>query len=215
MDFRFRILESPSNPKSKIQNPKSFMAILNRNLQLDVAHVLIDGERLQERIQALARQIDQDYHDLDDLLLVCVLRGAYIFLADLSRALNRPHALDFMGVSSYGSGMESSGAVQITLDLQEDIAGRHVLIVEDIIDSGRTLAYMRRLLLARSPASLRICALLNKPSRRAVNVPVDYIGFDIPDEFVVGYGLDFDQLYRNLPYIAVLQPAVFAHLLGE
>jgi hypoxanthine phosphoribosyltransferase len=117
-----------------------------------------------------------------------------------------------MAISSYGQATESSGAVRIVMDLKQDIAGRHVLIVEDIIDSGHTLDYMHRLLQARNPASLRICTLLNKGSRRAVDVPVDYIGFDIPDEFVVGYGLDFDEIYRNLPYIAVLKPECFAHL---
>ena len=136
-----------------------------------------------------------------------------MFLSDLSRALKRPHTIDFMGISSYGSGTKSSGAVQIIMDLKQPITGRHVLIVEDIIDSGRTLDYMRRNLLARSPASLRICSLLNKPSRREIDVHVEYIGFDIPDEFVVGYGLDFDELYRNLPCIAVLKPAIFAHLI--
>jgi hypoxanthine phosphoribosyltransferase len=117
-----------------------------------------------------------------------------------------------MGVSSYGAGTESSGAVQILLDLKQDIAGKHLLIVEDIIDSGRTLDYMRRNLLARSPASVRIVTLLDKPDRREVDVPVDYIGFDIPNEFVVGYGLDFGEIYRNFPYIAILKPEVFAHL---
>lgn len=184
-----------------------------QNLLDDVAHVLIDEERLQSRIQELARQIESDYQDTDDLMLLCVLKGAFIFLADLSRLIALPHEVDFMAISSYGSGTTSSGAVRIVLDLKEDIAGKHILIVEDIIDSGRTLAYMRRNLLARSPASLRICTLLNKPSRRAVDVPVDYTGFDIPDEFVVGYGLDFGQLYRNFPFIAVLKPEVFADAL--
>lgn len=136
--------------------------------------------------------------------------GCIHLLADLSRALQIPHQLEFMAISSYGSGTTSSGAVQIMLDLKQDIAGRHVLVVEDIIDSGRTLQYMRRILTARSPATIKIVTLLNKPSRREVDVPVDYIGFDIPDEFVVGYGLDYAQLYRNLPYIAVLKPEVFA-----
>ena len=133
---------------------------------------------------------------------------------NISRALKRPHTLDFMGVSSYGSGTASSGAVQIIMDLKQPIDGRNVLIIEDIIDSGRTLDYMRRTLLARNPASLRICSLLNKPSRREIDVAVEYVGFDIPDEFVVGYGLDFDELYRNLPFIAVLKPELFAHLMG-
>jgi hypoxanthine phosphoribosyltransferase len=185
-----------------------------RNLEADVDYVLIDETKLQTRIQEMAAEIDAYYVDTPDLLLICVLKGGYMFLSDLSRAVKRPHEIDFMGVSSYGSGTESSGAVQIIMDLKQPIMGRHVLIVEDIIDSGHTLEYMRRNLLARSPASLRICTLLNKPSRREVDVQVEYIGFDIPDEFVVGYGLDFDEIYRNLPYIAVLKPDVFAHLGG-
>ena len=184
-----------------------------RNLADDVQSVLIDETQLQQRVSGLAEQLTADYADKDDLLLICVLKGGYVFLSDLSRALSRPHEIDFMAVSSYGAGTSSSGAVQIVLDLKQPLADRHVLIVEDIIDSGRTLAYMRRNLLARGPASLRICTLLNKPERREVDVPVDYIGFDIPDEFVVGYGLDFGEIYRNLPYIAVLKSAIFAHLL--
>jgi hypoxanthine phosphoribosyltransferase len=171
--------------------------------------VLIDEHNLQARIHQLARAIEADYRDLDDLLLICVLKGAYVFLADLTRCLERPHHIDFMGVSSYGAGTRTSGAVQIIMDLKEDIAGRHVLVIEDIIDSGRTLDYLRRTLLARSPASLRICTLLDKSARREVDVQVEYVGFDIPDEFVVGYGLDFNELYRNFPFIAVLKPAAF------
>ncbi|MBK8902900.1 MAG: hypoxanthine phosphoribosyltransferase [Anaerolineaceae bacterium] len=178
----------------------------------DIDRILIDGPQIQERIVSLAAAIDADYADKDDLLLICVLKGGYVFLSDLSRALKRPHHLDFMGISSYGSGTSSSGAVQIIMDLKQPLNGRHVLIVEDIIDSGHTLSYLRQSLLARQPASLKICTLLNKPSRREVDVTVDYIGFDIPDEFVVGYGLDFDELYRNFPFIAVLKPEVFAHL---
>lgn len=181
----------------------------------DVEQVLIDEEQLQARIRELAADIAADYQAADDLLLLCVLKGAYMFLADLSRLLPLTHEVDFMAVSSYGQGTTSSGAVRIVLDLKEDIAGRHVLIVEDIIDSGRTLDYMRRNLLSRAPASLRICTLLNKPERREIDVPLDYIGFDIPDEFVVGYGLDFAQRYRNLPFIAVLKPRVFAHLFTD
>ena len=181
----------------------------SRQLTNDIAYVLIDEVELQRRIRELGEAINTDYQNADELFLICVLKGAYVFLADLSRALARPHEVDFMGVSSYGAETKSSGAVQIIMDLKVDISGRHVLIIEDIIDSGRTLSYMHRNLQARNPASLRIVALLNKPSRREVDVPVDYIGFDIPDEFVVGYGLDYDQLYRNLPYIAVLKPEVF------
>jgi hypoxanthine phosphoribosyltransferase len=174
--------------------------------------VLIDQAAINTRINELAQQIAADYAEHEDLLLVCVLKGGFMFLADLTRAMARPHSLDFMGISSYGKGTTSSGAVQIIMDLKAPIEDRHVLIIEDIIDSGRTLEYMRRNLLTRSPASLRICTLLNKPARREVHVDVDYIGFDIPDEFVVGFGLDFDELYRNLPFIAVLKPETFAHL---
>jgi hypoxanthine phosphoribosyltransferase len=183
-----------------------------RDIWADIATVLIDEESLQTRIKELAGQIEADYEGADDLLLICVLKGGFMFLSDLTRALKRAHNVDFMGVSSYGKGTTSTGAVQIIMDLKEPIENRNILIVEDIIDSGHTLDYMRRSLLARSPASLRICSLLNKPSRREIPVQVDYIGFDIPDEFVVGYGLDFDELYRNLPFIAILKPEVFAHL---
>ena len=188
------------------------MTKMVRDLGSDVADVLIEEDQLQERIRELAAAINDDYKDVDELLLVCVLKGAFVFLADLSRELQRPHQVDFMGISSYESGTRSTGAVRIVLDLKQDIGGRHILIVEDIIDSGRTLEYICRNLMARSPASLKICTLLNKPARREVDVPVDYLGFEIPDEFVVGYGLDFDEIYRNLPYIAVLKPEIFAHL---
>ena len=188
------------------------MTIADHDLNQDIAQVLIDEKKLQERIQELGQIVKEEYRDEDDLLLICVLKGAFMFLADITRALDRPHELDFMGVSSYGASTESSGAVRIVLDLKQDIGGRNVLIVEDIIDSGRTLDYLRRILLARSPASLRILTLLDKPERREVDVPVDYTGFHIPNEFVVGYGLDFAEIYRNLPYIAVLKPEIFAHL---
>jgi hypoxanthine phosphoribosyltransferase len=185
----------------------------NRDLQADIAYVLIEDNAIALRVSELAQQIEAECAGYDDLLLICVLKGGYMFLADLSRKLSRPHSIDFMGISSYGAGTRSSGAVQIIMDLKAPIVDRHVLVVEDIIDSGRTLDYLRRTLLARSPASLHICTLLNKPARREVDVPVDYIGFDIPDEFVVGYGLDFNELYRNLPHIAVLKPEVFQQFL--
>jgi len=188
------------------------MTRADHDLNQDISQVLIDEKKLQERIQELGKLVAQEYKDEDDLLLICVLKGAFMFLADITRALDRPHELDFMGVSSYGASTESSGAVRIVLDLKQDIGGRNVLIVEDIIDSGRTLDYLRRILLARSPASLRILTLLDKPDRREVDVPVDFTGFHIPNEFVVGYGLDFAEIYRNLPYIAVLKPEIFAHL---
>jgi hypoxanthine phosphoribosyltransferase len=149
------------------------MVDATHNLEDDVADILIGEEQLQTRVSELANLIEAEYRDVDDLLLICVLKGAFIFLSDLSRKLKRSHELDFMGVSSYGAGTESSGAVRIVLDLKGDIAGRNVLIVEDIIDSGRTLDYLRRNLLARSPASLRIVTLLDKPERRDVEVPVD------------------------------------------
>lgn len=184
-----------------------------RDLLVDIDHILIDETQLKNRIVELAAEIETAYAEEEDLLLICVLKGGYMFLSDLSKAISRPHEIEFMGISSYGSGTKSSGAVQIIMDLKQPIVGRNVLIVEDIIDSGRTLDYMRRNLLARSPASLRICTLLNKPSRREIDVSVEYVGFNIPDEFVVGYGLDFDEIYRNLPFIAVLKPEVFAHLM--
>jgi hypoxanthine phosphoribosyltransferase len=181
------------------------------DLRDDIDYILIDESALQERVRDLARQIDADYAAEEDLLLICVLKGGYMFLADLSRQLRHPHALEFMGISSYGKGTRSSGAVQLILDLTVPIVDRNVLIVEDIIDSGRTLNYLRGSLLARSPASLRICTLLNKPSGREIDVPIEYVGFDIPNEFIVGYGLDFAELYRNLPFIAVLKPEVIGH----
>jgi hypoxanthine phosphoribosyltransferase len=186
---------------------------VSHNLLDDVAEILISEERIRERTREIAQEIIKDYEEIGDLLLICVLKGAFMFLADLSRELERPHSLDFMGVSSYGAGTVSSGAVRIVMDLKEDIAGRHVLIVEDIIDSGHTLEYLLRTLHARSPASIRICSLLSKPSRREVDVPFDYIGFEIPDEFVVGYGLDFGEIYRNLPFIAILKPDIFADII--
>lgn len=183
------------------------------DLQDNVDYTLITEKKLQARVEELAFQIEEDYKDKDDLILICVLKGGFIFLSDLSRAISRPHHVDFMAVSSYGgTSTESSGVVQIMMDLKQPLAGRHVLIVEDIIDSGNTLTYLRQMLLGRNPASLEICTLLTKPERREVEVDVKYIGFEIPDEFVVGYGLDFDEYYRNLPFIAVLKSEVFAHL---
>ena len=185
---------------------------VRKNFDDDIDEVMIEADKLQARITELAREISADYTHTEDLLLICTLKGAYIFLSDLSRAIARPHKVEFMAVSSYHGGTESSGVVQLLLDLRESITDRHVLIVEDIVDSGNTLSYLRELLLQRKPASLKIVTLLDKPERRTSDVPIDYIGFEIPDEFVVGYGLDFDELYRNLPHIAILKPRVFAHL---
>ena len=180
------------------------------DLQNDIDYVLISDEELDDRITELARAVEADLGEDGRLLLICVLKGGFMFLADFSRALNIPHAVDFMAVSSYGDGTSSSGVVRINLDLKQEIDDYDVLIVEDIIDSGLTLDYLRRLLLERNPRSLRICALLSKPSRHKMDVPVDYVGFEVPDEFVVGYGLDYGEFYRNLPYIAVLKPEVFS-----
>lgn len=172
---------------------------------------LIDEHTLQARIAELGAQISQDYADTDDLLLVCVLKGGMLFLADLMRHINVPHHIDFMAVSSYGANArQSTGAVRIDLDLRSDISNRNLLIVEDIIDSGHTLNYILRSLEARQPSSVKICTLLSKPERREVDIPVDYIGFEIPNKFVFGYGLDLDEYYRNLPFIGVVQPGAYA-----
>jgi hypoxanthine phosphoribosyltransferase len=170
-----------------------------------VGEILIDEEPLQARIAELGAEISRDYAGRD-LLLVGVLKGAVFFLADLMRELSVPCEIDFMAISSYGAGTDSSGVVRILKDLDMNIAGRDVLVVEDIIDSGLTLSYLMRSLTARKPASLEVCTLLTKPERREVDVPVRYVGFEIPNRFVIGYGLDFDQRYRNLPYVAVLHP---------
>lgn len=179
-------------------------------LRDDVARVLIPQEQLQARVAELGQAIDGAYGDDDRPLLVCVLKGAFVFLADLTRRLEVRHEVDFMEISSYGAATESSGVVRILLDLERNVARRHVLIVEDIIDSGRTLDYITRNLRTRGPASLRVCSLLSKPSRRQIDVPLDWVGFEVPDEFVVGYGLDFAEEYRNLPFIGVLKEEVYA-----
>ena len=164
---------------------------------------MIPEAQIQERVRALAAEISRDYEGLN-LLMVGILKGAFIFLADLVRALKIPAEIDFLAVSSYGKATVSSGAVQIIKDLSEDIEGRHVLIVEDIVDTGLTLRYIHDLLLARKPASLKIAVLLDKKERRQVHVPVHYVGFEVPDRFLVGYGLDFAEKFRNLPYIREL-----------
>jgi hypoxanthine phosphoribosyltransferase len=178
-------------------------------LEEHVDHILIDRERIQARVAELAAEISHDYAGVGDVLLVCVLKGAVMFLADLSRQLAIPHAIDFMAISSYGASTESSGIVRIVMDLETSIVNRHVLVVEDIVDSGRTLDYITRNLSTRSPASLKICTLLDKKERRMLPIPVDYVGFEVPDEFVIGYGLDFVELYRNLPFIGVLKPEFY------
>jgi hypoxanthine phosphoribosyltransferase len=172
-------------------------------VEAGVGEILIDEERLQERIHELGREVSTDYAGRE-LLLVGVLKGAVFFMADLMRSLTVPCEIDFMAISSYGAATDSSGVVRILKDLDINIEGRHVLVVEDIIDSGLTLSYLVRNLEAREPATLEICALMTKPERREIEVPVRYVGFEIPNRFVIGYGLDFAQRYRNLPYVGVL-----------
>ena len=162
--------------------------------------VLLPEEELNERIQTLGREISRDYEGRQ-VHMICVLKGGSFFMCDLAKRISVPVSLDFMSVSSYGSGTKSGGVVKIVKDLDEPIKDKDVLVVEDIVDSGRTLSYLLEMLMARGPRSLKLCTLLDKPDRRVVDVNVDYTGFQIPDEFVVGFGLDYDQRYRNLPYI--------------
>ena len=176
-------------------------------LERAVTDVLIEADALQHRIAELGEEISNDYAGRD-LLLVGVLKGAVFFMADLMRNLTIPCEIDFMAISSYGEGTDSSGVVRILKDLDINIEGRDVLVVEDIIDSGLTLSYLIRNLEAREPATLEICALMTKPDRREIEVPVRYVGFEIPNRFVIGYGLDFGERYRNLPYVGVLDPAL-------
>ena len=177
-------------------------------LEQDIDRVLFTEEQLQARVAEIAAQIDRDYAGKQPLL-VSVLRGSFVFMADLVRRITLPCTVDFMAVSSYGAGTTSSGQVKITKDLSESIEGKDVIVVEDILDSGNTLSYLLKLLEARHPASIRLCTLLDKPERRTKPVAVQYSGFTIPDEFVVGYGLDYDEKYRNLPYIGILKPRVY------
>jgi hypoxanthine phosphoribosyltransferase len=181
----------------------------------DIAAVLVTEQQIRERTAELAAKVAADYADEpmdDDLLLIGVLKGAVMFMTDLARALPIPVQLEFMAVSSYGSSTSSSGVVRILKDLDRDIAGRHVLIVEDIIDSGLTLSWLLKNLATRNPASLQVCTLLRKPDAVKVDVPaVRYVGFDIPNEFVVGYGLDYSERYRDLPCIATLHPRVYTN----
>ena len=166
--------------------------------------VLLTEKEVDDRIQAIGEQISRDYAD-KQVHLVCVLKGGSFFMCELAKRISVPVSLDFMAVSSYGATTKSSGVVKIVKDLDETVKGKDVLVVEDIVDSGRTLSYLLEMLKSREPASLRLCTLLDKPDRRVVPVNVDYTGFQIPDEFVVGYGLDYAQRYRNLPYIGVVE----------
>lgn len=174
----------------------------------DVETVLFTAEELDAKVKELGAQITADYQGREPIM-VTVLRGSFIFVADLMRAIDLSCTVDFMAVSSYGSGTSSSGQVNIVKDLSENIEGRDIIVVEDILDSGNTLSYLLKILEARRPASITLCTLLDKPSRRTKDVEVAYRGYSIPDHFVVGYGLDYDEKYRNLPYIGVLKPCVY------
>ena len=180
----------------------------------DIKSVLLTSEQIQTRVVELGDQISNDYRDLvaasgQDLLLITVLKGAVLFVTDLARAIALPTQFEFMAVSSYGSSTSSSGVVRIMKDLDRDINDRDVLIVEDVVDSGLTLSWLLRNLTTRHPRSLRVCTLLRKPDAVGANVDITYVGFDIPNEFVVGYGLDYDERYRDLPYIGTLDPRVY------
>ena len=179
------------------------------DVQADLKHVLYTKEQIQQRITELAAQIDKDYEGRE-LLIVGVLKGAVMVMADLARALHSHVSMDWMAVSSYGSGTQSSGVVRILKDLDTDLMGKDVLIVEDIIDSGLTLSWLMSNLSSRGPASVEVCTLLRKPEAAQVDVPVRYIGFDIPNEFVIGYGLDYNERYRNVPFVGTLAPHVYS-----
>ena len=182
---------------------------MNDNMKEDVLRVLLSEDEIREKVRELGGKITADYKN-SNLMLVTVLKGAVVFLADLMRQIDVPAEIDFMVVSSCGSGVKSSGVVKIVKDLDVPLAGKDILIVEDILDSGLTLSYIKELLESRGPRSIRIATLLDKPSRRKVDLQADYIGFSVPDEFVIGYGLDYDEKYRTLPYIGILKPEVYS-----
>jgi len=175
----------------------------------DLEKILISEEEIRDAAKRLAAQIEEDYKDEEDIVLVGLLKGSLPFMADLLKHITMMCKIDFMCVSSYGKGTKSTGRVNIIKDLSEPIDDKNVIIVEDIIDSGNTLSFINKYFSAKNAKSVRICTLLNKPSRREVEIDVDYIGFDVPDEFVVGYGLDYQEYYRNLPYIGVLKPEIY------
>lgn len=189
-------------------NKKSAEPRVQEQLCRDVERVLFSADEIQDRVRGLGKQIDERYAG-KELLLIAILKGSVVFIADLMRAITIPHEVDFLATSSYGASTSSTGIVRILKDLNEPIGGRHALLVEDIIDSGHTLAYLTRLFSARNPASLEVVTLLDKPSRREVEIDLFWTGFSVPDEFVIGYGLDFNQKYRNLPYIGVLKSEVY------
>ena len=178
------------------------------SLNDDILKVLYSEEELKAKCAEMGAQITRDYAG-KNLLLVTVLKGAVVYFTDLMRAIDLPCTIDFMIVSSYGSGVKTSGVVKIVKDLDTDLTGKDLLIVEDILDTGLTLSYLKGMLAARNPASIRIATLLDKPDRRKADIQADYIGYRVPDEFVVGYGLDYDEKYRNLPYVGVLKPEIY------
>ena len=188
-----------------MENTKLGRVNLVDNLRLDMAEILFEEDQIQERVRELGQQITEDYAE-GNLLVVGILKGAIIFLADLLRSIDLKCRLDFMAVSSYGDAVQSTGVVRILKDLEQSVEGKDILIVEDIVDSGLTLNYLVQNLQSRRPTSLKVATFLDKPERRKVDVKVDYLGFTIPDRFVVGYGLDYAEKYRNLPYIGVLKP---------
>ncbi len=175
----------------------------------DVKEIMFSESEIKNKVKELGERISNDYKECKSITVVGILKGAMIFMSDLVRSISVPVFFDFIAVSSYGSSTESSGAVRILKDLDKNVESKHMLIVEDIVDTGLTLNYLTNNLRNRNVASLKVCTLLDKPSRRKVDVRIDYNGFEIPDEFVVGYGLDFNERYRNLPYIAVLKPEVY------
>jgi len=179
------------------------------DMNQDIAKVLISEEELQARIAEMGAQLSEEYEG-KDVVLVCILRGAVHFFSDLARHMTCRAVFDFMSISSYGNSSRTSGVVRIAKDMDTAITGRHVLIIEDIMDSGYTLKHLKKLLLSREPASLKICCLLDKPSRRECDITPDYTGFTIPNEFVVGYGLDCENYYRNLPYVGVMKPEIYS-----
>ena len=174
----------------------------------DIERILLDEETIKKRVRELGEQLSKDYEG-EEVILLCILKGACVFFSDLARAMDVKLKMDFMGISSYGDAVKTSGIVRLTKDIDTSITGKHVLIAEDIMDSGLTLSYMTRLLATRQPASLRVCCLLDKPERRECAITPDYCGFTIPNKFVVGYGLDYKGYYRNLPYVGVLSPRVY------
>jgi hypoxanthine phosphoribosyltransferase len=196
-------------PTDPADGPEEHEGVDEKDLGDQLEKVLITEDEIQRRLAEMAGEIDTDYQGRD-LLLVGVLKGAVMVMADLARALHSPVEMDWMAVSSYGSGTKSSGVVRILKDLDKDITGRNVLIVEDIIDSGLTLSWLMSNLGSRGPASVEVCTLLRKPEAAQVDVPVRYVGFDIPNEFVIGYGLDYAERYRNLPFVGTLAPHVYS-----